>query len=353
MAIYRDIPKLRSYLSRHIGALNPEQHKIAIICAHHPIVRDPFTGKFYPATEPLQKGSFGHFTEVTANLGATLMWEARLKGFPADIALILDNHSLAGDPEWFIFLNRLAGEYAKKSGAPVPAQKVFSKEEREQAAERYAKEHQGSELAKLLTGMVKVHHTYSLPDCLTRHLVSETDMVTSDQSGKPWFFESDYRLAFGSQYPDEKVGCAGEVNLIFRELAEKGYNLVIAFFPLRCQGPVCHAASETNIWLKQSGGKKQVKLIVTLGTEAHESDPLSELRQAAKFGAANKLANIEWLQQRLGDRAPVSMATRGWAQLVQVLPIFSRDMYADIAQATLGQLTERKSGKDGIQLHRE
>ena len=182
MALYRDIPQLRRYLSDYIGSCDPKRHKIAFICGHFPIVRNPFTGKFYPATEPFQKG-FGYFTEGTANLGANLMWGARMKGFKADIALIGDDHKLVGEPEWFFFLNMLAGCYAKKSGGSVPAQKVFSKEERARAAVRYAEEHPGSELAKILNGMVEVHRTYTLPNCLTRHLISETDIVLSKQSG--------------------------------------------------------------------------------------------------------------------------------------------------------------------------
>ena len=146
------------------------------------------------------------------------------------------------------------------------------------------------------------------------------------------------------------MGCAGEVSLIFRELAEAGYNLVIAFFPLRCQTPVFNGSAKANEWLIESNSNKQKKLIVTLDTETQKSDPWSELRQAAKSRFADMMAMVEWLEKQGKDSILLSTAIRsqmsGWGN-------FGKSLYDEIAEIALGQSTKEKSGKRGIQLHRD
>ena len=242
---FKNLQEMRNYLGAFMGTRDNRRDKVAIICAHHPIARNSNSGKFSPAIKPRQEGSFGYFTEFTAKLGARLLAQGIMFGVETKIALIVDDHSMVGEPEWFFMKDAAAAHGAKKPD---------------------------SELARIVNGVMEARASYTLPECLKKWFITEKNMVFSNESGKYVFWESDYRLKFGREYPDEKIGCAGEVNLIFRELAEKGFNNVIAFFPLRCQGPVCHAATEYNEWRQREGNGaiKQTKLIVTLDTEPQD-----------------------------------------------------------------------------------
>lgn len=244
MARCENLAQMEAKAFRFIAARNPSD-KVAVIAAHHPIVFDPRTRLFAPATEPIQKGSFGAFTDYTASLGARLVRKGKEMGVVAKIALLVDDHSQVGEPEWFIIKDRLEGRQS------------------------FGLERRHPMLAEIMNGVAKAQEEYRLPECLAGNGIAESDMIVSRLSGKSVFFESQYRLKFSKDYPNEKTGCAGEVNLIYQELSEQGFNMVIAFFPERCRGPVCNAATQSNILLK-SQGARQKRLIVALDTERCE-----------------------------------------------------------------------------------
>jgi hypothetical protein len=277
MAAFNCLNSMENHLLGFMATRNPKKDKVAIIAAHHPIVFDPNTKLFAPATEPAQKGSFGGFTNYSAELGARLVRKGKEMNVPSKIALLVDDHSQVGDPEWY---------YSAGVERIHPA------------------------MAEIIKGVTGAQASYRLPECLANNLITEYDMVFSKLSGSFAFFESQYRLKFGKDYPNERVGCAGEVNLIYQELSEQGFNNVIAFFPIRCQGPVCNAATQYNILRKdpKAGLMRQKRLIVVLGTEQFENYSEWDINR-----------DIETLKQRLEDKVYSPFLAGPWLENLKAL----------------------------------
>jgi hypothetical protein len=238
MAIYRDLNTVKQRLVQFVKTSDPKKDRIAIIGAgHYPLVGagSPGARTFYPATEPIQKGSFGYYTGVSADFGANLVLIGKLSGIEVRWALMVDDHSQVGEPAWYNFKHA-------KNAHPL--------------------------LVEIMNGVRNAHETFRLPSFITGRFITRDDMIFSEKSQDHVFWESDYRGQDGKIDWNARRGCAYEVNLILQELAEKGYNKVIAFFPTRCQGPVCHAVAAFNEVRKRNGGSmRQERIIVTLDTE--------------------------------------------------------------------------------------
>ncbi len=188
--------ELMEYLTVHVrGCAAP----IAIIGGHYAL-----NAEGEAAVNLEDKGSFGVFPKLTLDLAARLVQKGREAGNKVELALIVDDHSQMRDSRWYKF------------GSPSE-----QAEEIRAMVERYFKE-------------------FSLPKeylpILEKYGLAEKDIIHSEQ-GLP-FQETYYRELFQRETGLDP-GCAGEYRLILEELARKGVRKVIAFIPLRCQGPTC------------------------------------------------------------------------------------------------------------------
>lgn len=175
---------------------------IAVLAGHFPVVLDE-TGTIVSDIDH----SFGVFPRFSFALGCRLVSFAKQHGKNAKLVLVVDDHSLLPNENWF--LDADAG--SKEVGVAVG----------------------------------RFFDAFEIPPgfqtILEQNGLSENDFArTSDK--KIFFQESAFRLDFFHK-TGLKPGCAGEVKLIWEDLARQGIRHFIGFIPERCKSPTCTAVN--------------------------------------------------------------------------------------------------------------
>src|SRR3989344_4193348 len=154
--------------------------KTIIIGGHYALEKD-----FKPGF--LENDTFGIFPQATFDLACGLIRTAKDSGRESKLALLVDDHSLMSMPNWYLFSQRRNDE------AEMIRKKVGEYFDNFQVPDKYL---------QILAG-------YGL---------CEKDILPASDSCLA-FQESIYRQKFELENPGATVGCAGEYQLILKDLA--------------------------------------------------------------------------------------------------------------------------------------
>lgn len=179
---------------------------IAIVGGHYPIDQKG-KAKFMPDSDR-DFDSFGIFPNHTLDLAINAINYAKDIGKEAKLAVIVDDHSMMSDREWYLHDTKEAKEI-------------------KEAVEKH---------------FVDFQLPLEFQEKMREGGLTLDDLLRSE-SQLP-FQESEYRLKFAEKFPKELIGCAGEYGSILREIANKGFTNLIGIIPARCQGPTCNAIDQ-------------------------------------------------------------------------------------------------------------
>ncbi|MBU0906871.1 MAG: hypothetical protein KKD18_03390 [Nanoarchaeota archaeon] len=216
---------------------------LAVIGGHFPLEKDYRAGVRMDDT-------FGIFPQYTFDLACRAVRGAKGEGREAGLVLLVDDHVLMTPRDWYAQSRRddlQAQEVRKKVGA------FFS----------------GFEIPEEYTGI------------MAQRGVGEGDIIRAQPEMMP-FQESKYREEFEAQNPGVPIGCAGEYELILRDLARRGYQKIIGIIPQRCLGPTCSAVTNYGLKRKQAGGIPKIEVVHFYLPTDSEIDSVEGLDKAVK-----------------------------------------------------------------------
>ncbi len=251
--------------------LKPSTNKAAIWAGHYPLVlsgQDLQTGSISPGI-----GKFGIYTIQTFELGCQLAVSAKESGREAKLVMMVDDHALIPLRHWY-----LPEEKRQRDDLILLKRKVQSAPRRlcgdgEESYLYNGVKDTAENVRAIRLKIAEYYAPFALPDelanVLVRYSLSEKDFTISKLSGQIVFAEHQYRQQFAIRYPTTDVGCAGEMGLIYEDLAAQGFDLFIGFSPKRCQGPVCHASTLHNL----GAGQRMEKLLFFFSTDESTQTP--------------------------------------------------------------------------------
>lgn len=179
--------------------------KLAILGGHYAL-----TSKIEPAISPDSQSGFGIFPLHTFELACQLIQFSKSIHKYSQLILLVDDYSQMPDKQW----------YMRRENATT------------------------DEIRKKVDTYFQ---NFSIPSEYRTHMhkyeISEKDFLSSTQ-GVGWQ-ESCYREKF-FRGTGLEPGCAGEYRCVLEELAQQNIKELVAFIPLRCQGPTCNALKQYN-----------------------------------------------------------------------------------------------------------
>tara|TARA_Y100000310_G_C20508534_1_gene727642 strand:- start:282 stop:1013 length:732 start_codon:yes stop_codon:yes gene_type:complete len=195
----------------------------ALIAGHFPIVNQNQAGTEYDDL-------FGIFQERTFESGCKIVAESKKRSGNHKLALLCDDHTGTGNSQW----------YLPENDADLFAQKVAR-------------------------GVKEFYQNFQMPDnyqeIMDKHSITTDDFINGGAERSLLFSEGQYRRQFAEERPGQKVNCAGEYELILRDLAEKGTTRVVTYAPQRCYGPTCNAVNNLGAnWKKTTGRKSPLRV---------------------------------------------------------------------------------------------
>ena len=165
-------------------------------------------------------GAFGIFPKFTMEIGCSIVKEAKGLGKDVKLMILVDDHSIMPNKSWWM---------------PSFREDPLCEEIRANVEKFFA----SSRIPE------------NLREIMERFDLSEEDVFWANDRCIA-FQESRFREIFSKENEGMPIGCAGEVSIILRDLAQRGVTRVIGFIPIRCQGPICSSMNMFNIFRKNS-----------------------------------------------------------------------------------------------------